>query len=374
MLNCSAIKEKLSLDDVIRICCELQGSDEYLWDAQGRPIFSTCLDHPGGDSMKMYYYPDGHFFHCYTSGETKDIFQVVQTVKECDFREAFDFVVSYFGLASRGFEDEAPAELTGDWDIFQKVKDYSKKASAIQEPIKDIPENLLEYFYPLAAPREWLAEGITADVMRHYGIRVDTALHKIIIPHRDINGKLVGIRGRSFDPIELWEGKKYMPIFIQGDMYAHPLGKNLFGLCENKEIIKQVKKVCVFEAEKSVLMTASFYGVDKCFAVATCGSSFSSEQMAMLLNLGVEEVILAYDADHTGKKGDPDVVEYEKKLLKVVEPLLPYVNVSVIFDYDHILPHKASPCDCGRETFEMLYNQRIRLSSYSQKDAKAKRK
>ena len=42
--------------------------------------------------------------------------------------------------------------------------------------------------------------------------------------------------------------------------------------------------------------------------------------------------------------------------------MLPYVNVSVIMDYDHKTQYKDSPPDRGREIFEDLYRNRVRLS------------
>ena len=118
---------------------------------------------------------------------------------------------------------------------------------------------MLEYFYPLAAPMEWVREGITPEVMRYYNIRVDAALHKVIIPHVDPDGNLIGIRGRSYDPFEVADGKKYMPVFIEGDAYKHPLGKNLFGLYQNKATIERLGKVLICESEKAVMQAASFY-------------------------------------------------------------------------------------------------------------------
>lgn len=364
-MDAKTIKEKLTTEDVIKLFCTLQGSDNVLYDAQGHPIFNTSICH-GGDSDKLYYYPETGLTHCYTCGRTSDVFEITQRALDTDFKGAMSYITEFFHIRDYGFGTDAEPNLTDDWDIFQQVKDYSNE-TPVYAPPENIPENLLEYFYPLAAPLEWQKEGISPEVMRAFGIRVDSALQKIIIPHRDENGKLIGIRGRSYNPIEIDNGKKYMPVFIQKDMYNHPLGKNLYGLFENKEIIKQSKKVCIFEAEKSVLQTATMYGLDKCFAVATCGSSLSSEQMNMLLKLGVVEIILAFDADHVGGRGAPDTLEYEQKLFKIVKPWLPYVNVSVIFDYDHILPHKASPSDCGKEKFEELYHSRVRLSSLSEK-------
>lgn len=377
MLSPEEIKQKLTTDDLIKICVALQGFDEYYFDAHGNPIFNTVLDHPeSGNSFKLYLFKDTQLFHCFTGdAATYDIFELVCRAKQCEFKEAYSYIINFFHLDTKGFGfvDDTNITSLGEWDIFQKVDDYAKRAQPIVNN-PPIPENLLEYFFPLAAPTEWIKEGIAPEVMRAYGIRIDSALSKIIIPHRDIDGKLIGIRGRAFDQIEVADGKKYMPIYIEGQMYNHSLGKNLFGLYENKETIKRLKKVCVFEAEKSVLQVASMYGLDNSFAVATCGSSLSAEQVNLLLNLGVTELVLAFDADHTGLKGSPDVTAYEEKLLKIVERWLPYVNVSIIFDYNHLLPYKGSPSDCGKEIFEELYHSRIKLYTEEKHLPKCKRR
>lgn len=364
MLSTDKIKKQLSTEDIIKLCVALQGSDEYYFDTHGNPIFNTILDHPGGDSFKLYLLKDTQLFHCFTgNADTYDVFEMVCRARQCSFREAYDYIVEFFHLNRfrNGFEEEETPPL-GEWDIFQKVEDYEKFASTTTKPNAEVAENMLEYFYPLAAPEEWIREGISPEVMLKYGIRIDSALSKIIIPHRDINGKLVGIRGRAFDPNELLDGKKYMPVYIEGKLYNHKLGTNLYGLYENQENIRRIRRVLVYEGEKSVLQAATFYGSDSCWAVATCGSSFSKEQMNLLLDLGVEEIIIGYDREFKGVRGEPDVIAYEDKLLKIAEPLLPYVNVSVIMDYDHKTQYKDSPTDRGREIFEDLYRNRVRLS------------
>ena len=53
MLDSAKVKEMLSQDDIIRLCCSLQDDDTYLMDSQGRPLFLTSLDHEGGDSYKL---------------------------------------------------------------------------------------------------------------------------------------------------------------------------------------------------------------------------------------------------------------------------------------------------------------------------------
>ena len=55
------------------------------------------------------------------------------------------------------------------------------------------------------------------------------------------------------------------------------------------------------------------YGAENCWAVATCGSSFSKDQMNLLLSLGVTEIVLGYDREFDGGRGAPDTIEYEQK-------------------------------------------------------------
>jgi len=363
MLDSNKVKDMLSTDDIIKLCCDLQEDPNYFYDNQGHPIFLTCLDHHGGDSWKCYYYPETKLFHVYTRGASKDIFEIVQQVKDfTDFRQAFEYVVDYFHLKD-DHSEYINTDLTSDWGIFQQITDYSNIEKEEQQQIPVIQENLIEYFYPLAAPEEWIEDHITPEVMYHFGIRIDSALQKIIIPQRNIDGQLIGIRGRSFDPQEILDGKKYMPIFIEGQVFRTPNGRTLFGLYENKDTIHKVKRALIVEGEKSVMQLASYYGIDDCWAVATYGSTLTTDQVQLLLDLDISEIVIGYDREFEGGRGDGDTVDYEKKILKMVEPLLPYVNVSVIMDYNHLTKYKDSPTDCGKEVFEQLFHERMKLNS-----------
>ncbi len=373
MLDSNKVRDMLTTEQVIQLCCDLQGDDYYDYDVYGNPIFNTCLHHPDGNSWKLYYYTDSKTFHCFTRGESCDIFEIVRRAKGFDeFIEAYRFVIDYFHIKDDGSSAD-PTPLTDDWNIFQTIADFKKKTDEVKGNAP-IQENLLEYFYPLAAPEEWQKDHISPAVMRYYGIRVDSALHKIIIPHRDIDGNLIGIRGRTYDPFELAEGKKYMPVFIQGDMYNHMLGKNLFGLYENKETIRRTKKVLIVESEKAVMQCASYYGVDNCYCVATCGSSLSQDQINLIIRLGLTEVILGYDREFEGGLGDPDTEAYEQKLLKTIKPLTLYFNTYIIMDYNHLTGYKDSPTDCGKEILEKLMQQKIYVAPIHEEKVRRKKR
>ena len=68
----------------------------------------------------------------------------------------------------------------------------------------------------------WLKEGISQEVMNSYGITFDPVMWGIVIPHYDINGKLIGIRERTLIKEEEINGK-YKPAILNYQMYNHPL-------------------------------------------------------------------------------------------------------------------------------------------------------
>lgn len=380
------LKDKLTVEDIIKYVTQYLGSDDPEFDDEGNPLFQTICHNPAHcGKHKLYYYVESKQFHCYTEcSENFDIFGLTCRAKgydpSLDFRKAFNDVLNFFHLGGIQFgfkEDNSEKELTGGWNILQKFKDFNAPRKALT-PLPKFQNNILEYFGPTVAPSEWLKEGITADAMRHFGIRVDSAMKKIVIPHYDIDGNLCGIRGRSFDPDEVADGKKYMPVFIGQQCYKHPLGQNLYGIYENQDVIRKLKKVAVFEGEKSVLLCASYYNKYKevinpdtgeqtweyennNFAVATCGSSFSQQQLKLLLGLGVNEIIFCYDKENDDNRDSELTQNYEAKLLKITQPLTKYVNVYVVMDYDGYLDYKDSPTDKGQETLEKLMKKKQKV-------------
>ena len=75
--------------------------------------------------------------------------------------------------------------------------------------------------------------------MDKYQILYSPVQNKIIIPHFDVNGRLVGIRGRALDEWEIENIGKYMPVQVEGVWYSHPLSFNLYGLFQNRKNIEE---------------------------------------------------------------------------------------------------------------------------------------
>lgn len=369
MIDMKGIKEALTIEQITKAVMALGSAEPTAPDGKGAIRFQTVCHH--GDGFNLCYYPDSRMFHCYTHCQDSfDIFELIKRSKGFDgYGAAIRWLVAVLGLDQSGFllsDEETEMETSDEWDLFEKKKAYDAASEKKQEEIEPVNENMLGFFGPLASPQEWLNDGISADVMAYYGIRINDSKQQIIIPHRDIDGRLIGIRCRNYDGEFIAEGGKYMPASVEGTMYAHPLGQNLFGIYQNKDLIKSLRKVLICESEKSVMQCATMYGIDKNFCVATCGHSISSAQAHLLLSLGVTEIILGYDhdvdlyMDEQGNKNEATQA-FEQELLDVVRPYTQYFNIEIITDYHNILGHKHSPTDDGREKLEILMKSKVRI-------------
>ena len=81
---------------------------------------------------------------------------------------------------------------------------------------------------------------------------------------------------------------------------------------------------------------------------------------AKLLNLGVEEVIVAFDKQF--KQSNDDEFKHLVRNLKAFHKKYhQFTLISFMFDKNEITPYKASPIDCGPEIFMKLYKERVIL-------------
>ena len=143
-------------------------------------------------------------------------------------------------------------------------------------------------------------------------------------------------------------------------MYNHPLGFALYGLNLNKEKISYVKKAIVFEGEKSVMLYDSYFGSENNISVACCGSSISTHQFELLRELGVQEVVIAFDRQFQ-EIGDEEYRVHTKNLQRLADKYKNYVTVSCMFDRNNYLDYKSSPIDHGRDVFLQMFKERIIL-------------
>lgn len=362
MINKDELKNNLSIEDVYDLLVEFGGEPVI---RNGLIISKTiCHNHKDDEcSHKLYYYDNTHLFKCYTGCSESngfDIYQLIQKIKkieglEFSLPQAIHFVAEYFNIALEFEEEGFAISRLKDWEIF---KGYKKEN---YEPKKNyeyavINKSILQ-FLPKPKIKLWEDEGISDIVMKYFGICYDPVFGGIVIPHYNSNGELIGIRERTLIEEQEVYGK-YKPAIINGKMYNHPLGYNLYGLNFCKENVKLIKKVIVFEAEKSVMKYASYFGIENNIAVAACGSSFSIYQLKELLALGVQEVIIAFDRESEEK----NKAQWVQKFYNIHEKYGKYVQISFIYDKEgETLKLKDSPIDEGPEVFMELFQNRITL-------------
>lgn len=321
-------------------------------------LFQTVCH--GGDSHKLYFYIESKTFHCYTNCGTMNIIDLVQKIKGYDFSSAISFLTVRFNLGFKeGFDDDA--EVTNsdfDLDIINRYNEYiSVKGKEEPKPLEVLDENILNKFNNLYH-KSFINDGISIKTMKKYDIKLDIYDYRIIIPHRDSEGNLIAIRSRNLDEELVEKGLKYTPIYIDGKFLSAPISRYLYGLDKNKDIIKSMRKIILFESEKSVMQLDTMLN-DKNFSVALSSSSLSKHQVNMLIDLGVEEVIVALDKEYE-EYGTEQEKMYARKIRKsIIDKLSSFFKVSVIWDTKNLIGFKESPTDRGFEVFNELYKNRI---------------
>lgn len=353
------IKNSLTIDQIKELLYAL-GGDPVI---KGELIMSRTLCH-GGNSHKLYYYDNTKLFRCYTEcSDTFDVFDFIIKIKKLEnieytLMQSINFIINFFGL-NVSFNNEVYASAeTDDWKI---LNNYEKKQEEKEERIiefKYYDDAILKYL-PRPKLPIWLNEGISQESMNHCGIAFDPVAWGIVIPHYNIDGKLIGIRERTMVKEEEANGK-YKPAILNYQMYNHPLGFNLYNLNNSKNNIRKMKKVIVFEGEKSCLLYQSYFGIDNDISVAVCGSNLTNYQVQLLQSLDVEEIIVAFDKQFK-ESGDNEFKGWTKKLKDINKKYSPLVKISFMFDKDNLLGYKDSPIDRGPEIFMKLFERRIIL-------------
>lgn len=358
--NKDELKQKLEVEQVYDLVEAWGGEPEYT--ENGLVAQTICHNQPGEGSRKLYYYTNTQLFRCYTHcDEAFDVFDLyvrvakLQYNQELELYDAMRYIAGYFGFNGVEGADLKKQELE-DWEVFKR---HELRPAAIKREIvlPEYDDTILSRFaYPHI--QHWEREGISAETARRNLIGYYPGGEQITIPHFDVNNRLVGIRGRALGQEEAERFGKYRPLLIGQQLYNHPLSMNLYNLNNVKENVRKARIAVVFESEKACLMYQSCYGVENDISVAVCGSSLSAYQVEMLKDLGVTELVIAFDRQFQ-ELGDEEFMRLRAKLMHLYEKYNNTIKITAIFDKDSLTPYKAAPIDCGPQIFETLMKDRI---------------
>ena len=99
---------------------------------------------------------------------------------------------------------------------------------------------------------------------------------------------------------------------------------------------------------------------DTNISVAVCGSSISKPQIDLLVGLGVENIVVAFDKEYE-KLGTKKAEEYFMKLMRLCEKYKQHMNISFMYDRESLLKEKDSPIDLGKKVFLRLLEKRVEV-------------
>ena len=351
------IVNSITLEDV-KIFLESLGVDQIaMYEDKGYLVCPTICHNPidEAESMKLYWYQNNKIFRCYTEcNEAMSIFTLYEKFMRINYHNvSFSEAVDYVKKCIKHL-------IVSDIQVYKPDLDLEKyKFDSAIPQLTTYPKTMLTYFQNYHHP-VWLRDGIKPEIMDKFHIGFSLAQNKITIPHLDINGNLVGIRTRTLDKEEAELYGKYRPLQLGNILYAHPLHFNLYGIYEHQEAIRRRRSAIIVEGEKSVLLDDGYYG-EWANTVACCGSKFNKYHINLLTNvLGANEITIAFDKEYTDWR-TAKASEYRKKIESMCKKFRGQATFYYIWDIDNLLNEKDSPFDRGKDTFEKLYRNRIRV-------------
>ena len=324
------------------------GAEEII-EKPGYFITNTICHNEEDGSLKLYYYFNNHIFYCYTECHAMSVFQFLKNYYDCrgiSYDWYFDIYKNVIDCSNYNpYNNFKPPKYKSVLDKYIKANDVE---------LETYPNGLINCFIKYY-PVEWLSEGISKAAMDKFNIRYSTEQNKIIIPHYNINGELIGIRGRALNEWEIENIGKYLPVKIENKWYSHPLSLNLYGLNITKDNIRKTGYCFLFEGEKSVIKLEDFKQLN-CSA-AVCGSQFNKYALKLLIkSCKPKEIIICFDNEEL-----PHSEKYFNKLYSIGKKYKNYCNFSFIYDREKLLDFKDSPVDKGEDIFNKLVQKRVKI-------------
>ena len=357
----SEVRNKITLEQIFCLLDDWGGEPEYT--DTGIISATICHNEPGHGSRKLYFYSNSNLFNCFSNCGSFDIFELtikvfeIQFHKTIDLNEAVRWVAQKCGISGTFKEEEA--DQLEDWKIlanYDRIQEITIRPNKVL--LKEYEKNILNNFNYRVRLTPWLNEGINQETLQMAQIGYYPGGDQITIPHFDKDNRLVGLRGRTLGEEEAVAYGKYRPLYINQQLYNHPLGLNLYGLNWTQNNIATFGKAIVYESEKSVLLHQSYFP-DSNMSVACCGSNLTAHQVQLLMESGAKEIIVAFDRQFQ-QIGDEEHIRLKNNYTKLKKKFKNYIDISFIIDLKKITGYKSSPIDEGPEKFLKLFKERVR--------------
>ena len=268
-----------------------------------------------------------------------DIITMVSLLKEIDLGQAIKWLAKELNLS---YEYSEKVEVVLPFNGF--FKQYSKVKDNDVNPPKTYPIEKLDE-YEEAGNTLWLEDGISLKTQEYFDVRFDHFSNRIIIPHFNEIGELIGCVGRiNKKEVDSKTSKYISPI-------SFSKSKNLYGLNKNYQNIQNSGILYIFEAEKSTMLMHE-YGMD--MSVSLGGKEIHPRQKEIIKSLYLDNCVLCLDESVT----EEEIIE-ECKKIQILNPFFRN-KIGYIYDRDNKYMKKGSKCspiDLGIDIFLKLLEE-----------------
>ena len=315
----AAIRERVRIDEVV-------GDYVQLRRAGADSLKGLCPFHDE-KSPSFHVRPNHGHFHCFGCGEGGDVYAFVQKIEHVSFVEAVEvladrigYTISYTGAATSVQRDRGSRSRL----IAANAEAQAFYAAALESPEAQPARNYLternfdadaaRHFGCGFAPSGWdsltkhlLRKGFEFKELETAGLSregrrgpIDRFHRRLLWPIRSSAGEVIGFGARRLfedDPMEA----KYVNT---PETLLYKKSSVLFGIDLAKRDIAKGHQAVVVEGYTDV-MAMHLAGVTT--AVASCGTAFGDEHLAMLRRLMMDdnffrgEMIYVFDGDEAGR-------------------------------------------------------------------------
>ncbi len=320
------IKDRLDIVEVISSYIPLQKA--------GRNYKALCPFH-SEKTPSFVVFPDSQRWHCFGAcGEGGDVFTFVMKQEGWDFRTALEELARRAGVelrprtpAQRQAEEEADrlrGLLAEAARYYHHLLRHAPEAEAVRTYIarrglsnETVARFTLGYSLPgWESARGHLTErGYTIEELVKAGLLVqredsgstyDRFRDRLMIPIRDLQGRVIGFGARTLDPegVPKYINSPQTPLFDKG--------RTLFGLDLARQAIRREDRVVIVEGYMDVMQAhqAGFANV-----VAQMGTALTEAQLKQLQRY-TKRFVLALDPDAAGVQATLRGVEVAREALE----------------------------------------------------------
>ena len=310
-----AVKERADIVDVV--------GEHVVLKKKGREFVGICPFHDDS-KPSMTVSPAKQFYYCFSCGAGGNSIKFLMEFQRQSFSEVVLDLARRYQLPvetvdgpqqeklkqqlSRRDKLHRALALASGWFRAQLRTVAGADALRYLSETRGLSETTLDQFELGYAPEQWdgllkhlqQVEGLAPELLEAAGLVVprkggngfyDRFRHRVIVPIRDRQGRVIGFGGRSLDGTE----PKYLN---SPETEVFEKGKHLFGLDRASSAIRKDDRAVVVEGYFDVI---ALHAAGVTNSVASLGTALSSQQITQLCRCSDgKRIVLNFDADGAG--------------------------------------------------------------------------